>query len=123
MSRDVLWDHRDKRPANSGMQPKRKEPRAADADRLGPGRQRRKMSSDDTPKYWFSAKRYLLGGGAYLAHGRMAGVTRLPSLDYGGIPMVHATKGSVIYIIYVSAVSAALTAICWLTGEPTRWRW
>jgi hypothetical protein len=41
----------------------------------------------------------------------------------GGIPMVHATKGSVIYIIYVSAVSAALTAICWLTGEPTRWRW
>jgi hypothetical protein len=27
------------------------------------------------------------------------------------------------YLAYVIALGALLTGVCWLTGEPTRWRW
>jgi len=44
-------------------------------------------------------------------------------LVLGGIPSVHASKGNVLYIAYVSVLTVALIAICWLKGEPPRWRW
>jgi hypothetical protein len=28
-----------------------------------------------------------------------------------------------LFSAYILAVSAVLVAICWLTGEPPRWRW
>jgi len=44
-------------------------------------------------------------------------------LVLGGIPFVHVSKGSVLYIAYVSVLTVALIAICWLKGEAPRWRW
>jgi hypothetical protein len=41
----------------------------------------------------------------------------------GGVPLVQATKGSVVYVAYVIGLTVALIGTCWLTGEPPRWRW
>jgi hypothetical protein len=27
------------------------------------------------------------------------------------------------YLVYVAVLAVALVAICWLKGEPPRWRW
>jgi hypothetical protein len=45
------------------------------------------------------------------------------ALVLGGIPFIQVTKGNVLYVAYVSALTVALIAVCWLTGEPPRWRW
>jgi hypothetical protein len=45
------------------------------------------------------------------------------ALVLGGIPLIQVSKGSVLYVVYVSVLTVALIAVCWLTGEPPRWRW
>jgi hypothetical protein len=45
------------------------------------------------------------------------------ALVLGGIPFIQVTKGNVLYVAYVSVLTVALIAVCWLTGEPPRWRW
>lgn len=81
------------------------------------------MSSVRTPKYWFPAKRYGWGWGLPSAwQGWVVLIIHLV-LVLGGIPLVHASEGSVLYIAYVSVLTVALIAICWLKGEPPRWRW
>jgi hypothetical protein len=74
------------------------------------------------PKYWFPAKRYgwgwgppntwqgwaiLIGFGATLV---VAGLRLLPT---------HPTS----FLVLAVAVCGLLTFICYLTGEPPRWRW
>jgi hypothetical protein len=75
------------------------------------------------PKYWFRAKRYGWGWG-------------LPSSWQGwlvlGAFVVLLVAGSMIlpprthfapYLAYVVVLCVALAGVCWLTGEPPRWRW
>ncbi|WP_437540915.1 hypothetical protein [Sorangium sp. So ce367] len=81
------------------------------------------MSSTDTPKYWFPAKRYGWGWGLPSAWQGWVVLLIYFALVLGGIPFIRATRGIVVYIIYVSVLTAALIAICWLKGEPPRWRW
>jgi hypothetical protein len=45
------------------------------------------------------------------------------ALVLGGIPLIQATKGTVVYIAYVLALTVALVTVCWFTGEPPRWHW
>lgn len=81
------------------------------------------MSSDNTPKYWFPAKRYGWGWGLPSAwQGWVVFLTYL-ALIIAGIPIIHASEGSAAYVAYVLVLTAGLIAICWLTGEPPRWRW
>jgi hypothetical protein len=75
-----------------------------------------------TPKYWFPAKRYGWGWGAPSAWQGWAVLITYLALVLGGIPLIHAAKGSVIYIAYLSVLTVVLVIICWLTGEPPRWR-
>ncbi|WP_437520344.1 hypothetical protein [Sorangium sp. So ce726] len=81
------------------------------------------MSSKDTPKYWFPAKRYGWGWGLPSAWQGWVVLLIYFVVVLGGIPFVHATSGTVVYVIYVFVLTAALIAICWLTGEAPRWRW
>lgn len=73
--------------------------------------------------YWFPAKRYGWGWGwpatwqgwlvlfgFFILIG--AGALAFP-------PNSHAPA----FVIYVLVLSALLVAICWLKGEPPRWRW
>jgi len=41
-------------------------------------------------------------------------------LVLGGIPFVQVSKGSVLYIAYVAALTVVLVAVCWLKGESPR---
>jgi hypothetical protein len=81
------------------------------------------MSSADTPKYWFPAKRYGWGWGLPQAwQGWLVLVTYL-ALIIGGIPFVKVSKGDFMYVAYVLVLTIILIAICWISGEPPRWRW
>jgi hypothetical protein len=37
--------------------------------------------------------------------------------------LLRGPSGSVLFGIYLVALSVAFVAICWFTGEPPRWRW
>jgi hypothetical protein len=45
------------------------------------------------------------------------------ALVLGGIPFLQATRGSAVYFIYLLALTVLLIVVCWLKGEPPRWRW
>ena len=81
------------------------------------------MASASTPKYWFRAKRYGWGWGLPSAWQGWVVLVIYLTLVSGGIPFVRASNGSAVYAIYVVILTVALVAICWLTGEPPRWRW
>lgn len=81
------------------------------------------MPSADTPKYWFPAKRYGWGWGFPTAWQGWVVLLAYLALVLGGIPLVLLSKGSGAYFAYVAAVTALLLVICWLKGEPPRWRW
>jgi hypothetical protein len=81
------------------------------------------MASASTPRYWFPAKRYGWGWGLPSAWQGWAVLVAYVTLGLGGILFVPASNASLIYAIYLVALTVALFAICWLTGEPPRWRW
>lgn len=77
----------------------------------------------DKPPYWFPAKRYGWGWGlpatwqgwlvlALYFAGNVVVFVRYP-------PDVHV----VAFPVGVIALTTALIAVCWLKGEPPRWRW
>ncbi|HLH93061.1 MAG TPA: hypothetical protein VKX28_31950 [Xanthobacteraceae bacterium] len=78
---------------------------------------------DDGHRYWFRAKRYGWGWGLPVAwQGWLvfAIFLALVVVDPFVFPPRTHTAG---YIIYLVILSAALFGVCWLKGEPTRWRW
>jgi hypothetical protein len=81
------------------------------------------MSSPRTPRYWFRAKRYGWGWGLPSAWQGWVVLLTYLGLVLGGIPVVKVSMGDIAYFVYVAVVTGALIAICWLTGEPPRWRW
>ena len=74
-------------------------------------------------RYWFPAKRYGWGWGlpvtwegwlvlaAFVALTAMAAWLFLPSTAPGT------------FAACIAVLVALLTGVCWLTGEPPRWRW
>jgi hypothetical protein len=82
------------------------------------------MSPARTPKYWFAAKRYGWGWGLPCAwQGWVVFISYL-ALVLGGLLFLRGgSDGNVVYGIYLVVISVALVAICWITGEPPRWRW
>jgi drug/metabolite transporter (DMT)-like permease len=74
-------------------------------------------------KYWFPAKRYGWGWGpprtwqgwlvlvAFFALLAVGAIVFLPKQETGG------------FLAYTAVLVALLIAICFVTGEPPRWRW
>ena len=81
------------------------------------------MSSTDTPKYWFPAKRYGWGWGLPCSWQGWIVFIAYFALIIGGIPWIKIPKGDFAYIAYALALTIILIVICWITGEPPRWRW
>lgn len=71
-------------------------------------------------KYWFPAKRHGWGWSVPSAWQGRAVLVAYLVLVVGGIPFIQASKGSLVYLLYLSTLTAAMVAICWLTGEPPR---
>ena len=74
-------------------------------------------------KYWFPAKRYGWGWGpprtwqgwlvlvAFFALLAVGAIVFLPNLETGR------------FLTYTALLVAVLIAICYVTGEPPKWRW
>lgn len=76
----------------------------------------------DKQKYWFPAKRYGWGWGLPSSwQGWAAFVAYLGLLGLGVFFLRF--WGPALYLAFVLLLTAALIAVCWLKGEPPRWRW
>lgn len=73
--------------------------------------------------YWFPAKQYGWGWGLPATwQGWVVLVTYVAALVVGTLifgPAEEALK----FTVYTTVLSGLLVAVCWLKGEPPRWRW
>jgi hypothetical protein len=74
-------------------------------------------------KYWFPAKRYGWGWGIPNSwQGWLVMAVFVALLVLGALLFPPATEVGA-FLFYVGILCALLAAVCWLTGEPPRWRW
>jgi uncharacterized membrane protein YhaH (DUF805 family) len=75
------------------------------------------------PRYWFRAKRYGWGWGLPMTWQGWAVLIAFIGLVVAGAFLFPPRKVLAAYLVYVAVLAVALIAICWLKGEPRRWRW
>jgi len=75
------------------------------------------------PEYWFPAKRYGWGWGLPIAWQGWVVFAGFVVLLLVGAFLFAPREALAAYLIYVTILSAALIGVCWLKGEPPRWRW
>ncbi len=74
-------------------------------------------------KYWFPAKRYGWGWGPPSAwQGWVVLIVYLGLLGLG-VSLLRPHQEPWYFLAYVGLLSVLLVTICWLKGEPPRWRW
>ncbi len=81
------------------------------------------MASASPRKYWFHAKRYGWGWGLPSAWQGWVVLVAYVALVLGGIPLIHTSRSAPFYALHVVILTIGFVVICWLTGEPPRWRW
>jgi hypothetical protein len=74
-------------------------------------------------RYWFLAKRYGWGWGLPVTWEGWLVLAAFVALVAGGAVVIRPRQHIAAYLIYVVALALTLTAVCWLKGEPPRWRW
>jgi hypothetical protein len=77
----------------------------------------------DREEYWFPAKRYGWGWGPprkWQGWAVLAGFIGLLSLLFTVIPP---EEDIVSFLVATGGLTALLLLICWMKGEPPRWRW
>jgi hypothetical protein len=75
------------------------------------------------PPYWFRAKRYGWGWGLPLCWQGWLVLAAYAVLFIGGFLWVPPAERTVAFVVYVNVISVLLVIICWIKGEPPRWRW
>ena len=73
--------------------------------------------------YWFPAKRYGWGWGLPCAWQGWLVLTGFFALVVAGIFLFPPARSVSRFFLYTMGLTAALIAVCWLKGEPPRWRW
>ena len=77
---------------------------------------------NDSPRYWFPAKRYGWGWGLPTAwQGWVVMLVFIALLVMGAI-WLPPPRELLALLIYTAVLWAALLAVCWVKGEPPRWR-
>jgi hypothetical protein len=75
------------------------------------------------PKYWFPAKRYGWGWGIPATWQGWLTLFIFFALVIAGVFIFPPAHAPAAFFLYVAALSAGLIGVCWLRGEPPRWRW
>ncbi len=74
-------------------------------------------------KYWFPAKRYGWGWGPPSSwQGWVVFIVYFALLGLGAL-VFRPDREPFDFIIFVGFLSFLLVIICWLKGEPPKWRW
>ena len=77
----------------------------------------------DKRQYWFPAKRFGWGWGLPCVWQGWGVLATYFCLILLGAIAVLPVYGAPAFVAYTGLLSLLLVAICWLTGEPPRWRW
>jgi hypothetical protein len=75
------------------------------------------------PKYWFPAKRYGWGWGVPRSWQGWLVLAAFAGLLAVGFYLFPPGREPGPYLAYVAVLCVLLVAVCWLKGEPPRWRW
>ena len=81
-----------------------------------------KLAPDGKP-YWFRAKRYGWGWGLPLTWQGWIVFALFFILFALGVFLFPPNAKLGFFLSYMVILSLAFMAICWLKGEPPRWRW
>ncbi len=73
--------------------------------------------------YWFPAKRYGWGWGLPSSWQGWLVLTTFALLLIAGAFIFPPGAERTSFTIYVIVLAVLLTLVCWLKGEPPRWRW
>jgi hypothetical protein len=73
--------------------------------------------------YWFPAKRYGWGWGLPTTWQGWLVLMAFFALVLFGIYLFPPRQALGAFLLYVIVLSGLLTGVCWLKGEPPRWRW
>ena len=83
------------------------------------------MSTKDktSKKYWFRAKRYGWGWGLPLTwQGWVVFVAFIGAVIACAF-VFPPEENKAVFIVSMAVLSLCFIAICWIKGEPSRWRW
>ncbi len=74
-------------------------------------------------KYWFPAKKYGWGWGPPMTwQGWLVMIIFVAVVTYTAI-MYPPDKSPVVFLVNIVSSVLIFIAICWLKGEPPKWRW
>jgi hypothetical protein len=74
-------------------------------------------------RYWFPAKRYGWGWGLPNAWQGWLVLAVFFVLVLVGTLVLLPTRGPGAFVSYSALLCILLVAVCWMKGEPPRWRW
>jgi hypothetical protein len=76
----------------------------------------------DERKYWFPAKRYGWGWGFPTSWQGLLVLGAYIALLAGGSTWLKPAGSHGLFLLYAFGLTACLLLVCWLKGEPSRWR-
>ena len=77
----------------------------------------------DKRTYWFRAKEYGWGWGLPLTWQGWVVFAAFFLLVIAGALVLLPKYGPAVFLPYTVLLVLILIGVCWLTGEPPRWRW
>ena len=76
----------------------------------------------DEQRYWFPAKRYGWGWGPPQTWQGWAVIVMYAAFVGAGFVLISPAERPGLFSAYLLLLTLLLVVICWMTGEPPRWR-
>ena len=81
-------------------------------------------------RLWFHAKRYGWGWTPATIEGWLVLAAFLAAVAMSTAIYIHRVRtgtdirsATILFLLWIAVLAGALIAVCWMTGEPPRWRW
>jgi len=76
-----------------------------------------------TQSYWFPAKRYGWGWGLPIRWQGWVVMAAYAVLVVTAVLSIRPGRHPLLFFAALVGLTIALTLVCWIKGEPPRWRW